>query len=201
MAVRAVVIAHWMSQRRIALHQLSRDFHGLVRGIVQQLDVEQLSRVLQLAHRLEQSLDHVLLVENRQLHRHPWQLGEVRRRLRRSLLPVLVIEINEDVPVHSVSRQQDQHDKVWDQQREIEPVDVIQPFKSRIEEMLPDVRTNSFGSSPESRLSTHHRQDGVRGQWTTRTANILPDRPYIAGLRSRPMPNVRTEAARTAAPR
>ena len=67
------------------------------------------------------------------------QLGEARRRLGHFVLAVLVIEIDELVAVHSVKRQQDQHDEVRNQQRQVKGVGLIEALESRVEEMRPQV--------------------------------------------------------------
>ena len=42
----------------------------VIGGIIQHLDLEQLARVIDFADRFQQTLDHVDLVKDRQLHRH-----------------------------------------------------------------------------------------------------------------------------------
>ena len=105
LAVAAMVVADRITQRCIALHQPSRHFDGFVGGIVEQLDVEFLPRILQLADRLQQPLHHILLVEDRQLHRNSRQFLKPRRRLGSPLIAVLVVEIDQNVAVRPVTRQ------------------------------------------------------------------------------------------------
>ena len=63
---------------------------------------------------------------------------------------MLVIEIYEDVAVHSVTRQQDQHDEIRNEQRHIKGIGVVETPKRGIEKMLPNVMANTLGSSKRS---------------------------------------------------
>ena len=60
-------------------------------------------------------------------------------RFGRTILLVLVIEINQDVAMCSIRCQQDQHDEIRNQQRRVKSVGVIQALESLIEKMLTDV--------------------------------------------------------------
>ena len=51
---------------------------------------------------VDQPLHDILLVENRKLHRDARQIFKEGRWFRGVILPVLVIEVDEDVAVHSV---------------------------------------------------------------------------------------------------
>ena len=70
---------------------------------------------------------------------HQRQFGEARFRLGDLVLAMLVIQIDQLVAVHSVKRQQDQHDEVGNQQHHVEGVGVIQAAECGIEEMRPQV--------------------------------------------------------------
>jgi len=61
---------------------------------------------------------------------------------------VLVIEVNQNVAVHSVTRKQDQHDEVGNQQRAIECVRVVEALKSLVQQMLAEIGPNALGGSP-----------------------------------------------------
>jgi len=63
-------------------------------------------------NRLQQALDYVLLVENRELHRDPWQVCETGNWLGSAVLAMLVIEVDEDVAVHSIASQQNQNNEI-----------------------------------------------------------------------------------------
>ena len=57
------------------------DFARIVGGIIQHLDLQQFSRIIEFTNGAEQTLDHVDFIENWQLHRHLGQLGELSSRL------------------------------------------------------------------------------------------------------------------------
>jgi hypothetical protein len=59
------------------------------------------------------------------------------------ILLVLVIKINEDIAVSSVGGEQDKHYEIRDEQRHVKGVGMIKAFKSRIEEMLANVLSNT----------------------------------------------------------
>ena len=101
-----------MPQRRVALHHRLRHGHGLVGRIVQQLDIELVLGIIDLADRLHQPVHHVLLVVNRELDGHARQLGKAAGRLVSPVLPVFVIHVNQDVAVNSVGRENDENGKV-----------------------------------------------------------------------------------------
>ena len=138
-AVGAMVIADVVAHRGIALHHRPRDFHGFVGGIVEHLDFQLLARIFHLADALDQPVDDVLLVENRQLNGDPGQFGEVRRWVSHFVLAVLVVQVNQLIPVHAVKRQQYQHDEIGNQQRHVEGVGVIKALKCRIQKMRSHV--------------------------------------------------------------
>src|SRR6202011_6274697 len=57
------------------------DFARIVGGIIQHLDLQQFSRIIEFTNGAEQTLDQVDFIENWQLHRYPGQLGEPSSRL------------------------------------------------------------------------------------------------------------------------
>ena len=95
------------------LHARGSQFSRFVGGIVQDLDLEQFARVIDLADRLEQALDDVDLVEDRQLHRYLGQLLEMASR-RDGSLPVFQEKVDNDVAVDPVSGETDQDGQVAD---------------------------------------------------------------------------------------
>ena len=177
------MVADGISQRGIALHQIARHLDGFVGGIVEHLNVELLPRIFQLADRLQQPLDHVLLIENGQLHRDARQVLEVRRRFRGAIVSVLVIQIHQNVAVHPVTGQQDQHNEIRDQQRSIECIGVIEPLKSLIQQMLAEIVPNALRGGP---CGQRRRRDEISSQQKGPVkAFILPDSPLFVGYKPR----------------
>jgi hypothetical protein len=84
---------------------------GIVGGIVQHLDLEQISRIIELADRTQKAFYHINFIKNRQLDRHFGQLPKLAGR-NRGPLAVLQEKINDEIPVNAVGRQADEHGEV-----------------------------------------------------------------------------------------
>jgi hypothetical protein len=84
---------------------------GIVGGIVQHLNLEQISRIIELADRTQKALYHVNFIKNRKLNRHFWQLPKLAGR-NRGPFAVFQEEINDEIPVNAVGRQADEHGEV-----------------------------------------------------------------------------------------
>ncbi len=61
----AMQVRHRMSQGGVAIHQNAGDFNGFVGRVVQQLDVELLSWIVEPADGVEQPVHHILFVKDR----------------------------------------------------------------------------------------------------------------------------------------
>ena len=73
----AVQVGDWISQGGVAFHQKASDLHGFVGRVVEQLDVELFSRIVEPADGVEQPVHHILLVKDRQLHGDARQVVEI----------------------------------------------------------------------------------------------------------------------------
>ncbi len=83
------------------------------------------------------------------------------RRYRRAFLAMLVVEVNQDVAVYSVTRKQDQHDEIRNEQRKIEAVGVIQATKRGVKKMLADIGTYASRANPHrQRRSQNEIREG-----------------------------------------
>src|SRR6202162_5327378 len=140
--VRAVVIGDRVAERGVALHQVAHHFDRFVRRVVKHLDIKLLARVLQLADAVDQPVGHELSIEHRQLHRDARQVLEVSSGLGRAVLPILVVEVNQDVTMHTVGGQQNQYEEIRNQQRDVECIGVVETLKRPVKEVLANVRTN-----------------------------------------------------------
>ncbi len=81
---------------------------GIVRRIVEDLNLEPIFRIIDLTDRPEKALHHVDFIEDRQLHRHVRQLLEPASRHRRAF-PMLQEQVNDYIPMDSVSGEAEQH--------------------------------------------------------------------------------------------
>jgi hypothetical protein len=159
-AIGAMVIAYWISQRGEAFNEIAGHCAGFVGRIVQQLDVQLLAGIVKFADRIDQPTDHVLFVEKRQLHGDAGQLGKFCSWFAGTFLFVLVIKVNQNVAVDSVSRQQNEHNEIWNQERTIEGIGVIKALKGLIQQMLAEVGANAFRARPRGQRA--RRKDELR---------------------------------------
>ena len=102
-AIRAVDQLHIEPLRRQFGDHPPGDVRRFVGGIVEQLHLEQLPRVIERRHGPQQPLHHIQLIEDRQLHCDPGQFLESRNGLR-DVFAVLQKEINDDVAMQPVER-------------------------------------------------------------------------------------------------
>ena len=101
LAIHAVDVFDIESPRLEAFRFIGRNLAGLVRRIVQNLDLQQFFGIIELAHRLDQTPDHVVFVKNRQLHRHPRQMVEFAGGFRR-LSPVFQKQIEDAIAMNAI---------------------------------------------------------------------------------------------------
>src|SRR5450755_4144277 len=106
-----------MSESGVAFDQQTGNLDRLVGRVVEQLNVELILRIIEPANRIEQAIDHVLLVKDWQLHGNARQVigRKISRGLRGFILFVLVIKIDHPIAVGSVSSQNGQDNEVRNQ--------------------------------------------------------------------------------------
>ena len=103
----------------------ARHFAGLVGGIVEHLNVQQLARIIESRDGFDQPLDHVALVVNRELNRHQRPAFDGRR-LAGNVLPILEIAVDEPVAMQSERREDHQHGEIGNHDGEIERIGLIE---------------------------------------------------------------------------
>ena len=103
-----------------AYSQLS-NLGRFVGRIVEDLDFEQLARVVHLADRIDQPVGDVHLVEDRQLDRDGRQYGQLRQRLGHVPL-VFHVKIHKVIAVPAVDGQDAEHEKIRDEDQRISQV-------------------------------------------------------------------------------
>ena len=96
---------------RVAAHGELGDLPGLVGRVVEHLDLEQLARVFDLADRVDQPIDDVHLVVERELD------GDDRKRIERGLrlrllVLVLHVDVHQVVPVPSVNSEDEENEEI-----------------------------------------------------------------------------------------
>ena len=180
MAVSAMVVADGVAERHVALDEAAGHVDGFVGGIVEHLDVEFLRGILQLADGFEQALDHVLLVEDRQLDGNARQIRKTGSGRRGAFFSMLVIEIHQHIPVHAVTGKQNQDDEIRNEQGHVKGVGVVESAKGGVEKMLADVGPDAFWG--ELREASGKDEISVQTRSPVRTS-ILPDSGSYAGRR------------------
>ncbi len=115
-AIAAVHVMDVEALGSVALDCIARDLHRLVGGVVEHLDLEQLARIADARDGVEQALDHVHLVVERELHGHAWQpRGQGHRH--GTPITMAIVEEQHDVPVHAHDRQDHQCQEIKTEQR------------------------------------------------------------------------------------
>src|SRR5262249_48254182 len=135
----AMDVSDGISQSRITLHYSVGDFDGLVGRVIEHLNVELVFGIVEATDCIDQPIDNELFVKNGKLNGNAGQFGEFLRWLSRPIPTVPVIHVNEDVAIQSVTGEDDQHDKVRNQQGEIEGIRTVEPLESLIEIMRLEV--------------------------------------------------------------
>src|ERR1019366_5966471 len=100
--------------------------------------LQQFARIINPRDRLKQALHHVALVVNWELDGHPRQCIKSLQRLGR-LAAVLHIEINQAIAMNAVTSEDDKDGKVRNQDRQVEPVGVIDTSKGVLVKDLVEV--------------------------------------------------------------
>jgi len=106
-------------------HRLLHDAHRLVGGIVQDLNVELVFGVVQLAGGVEDPGAHVHLVVHGELHRDHGQFIEMARR-RHPIVAVLAEEVEVVKPTQPVGAQEDKDTEVDEQNDQVEQLGAVQ---------------------------------------------------------------------------
>src|ERR1022692_4498581 len=101
LAIVAVMVFDGEPQSAIALHQRRGKWGGVVGGIVQHLDLEQLAGILDAGDLVDEPLDDVPFVEDGQLNGDRRQLREASGRLAGGLLAVLEVGADHLITMHT----------------------------------------------------------------------------------------------------
>ncbi len=135
-AIVAVDVEDGKAEGAVALDALAGDELRLVGRIVENLNFEAVARVIELRDGLDEALDHVALVVDRELHRDPRPLRDFRRRSG-NILAMLEEVVDEDVAMNSVHRQNHHHQEIRQHDGEIEGVGLVKPAKCGVDQMPP----------------------------------------------------------------
>ncbi len=129
----------WEARLAIILHQAPGEGMGIVGGIVQHLDLEQLARIIDFGGFLKQALHHVTLVVNRKLHGHARKGFEAAGGLAGEALAMLHVPADHGVAMQTVAGQHHENAEVRDQHRPVEQRQVMNALKSVVGERVRDL--------------------------------------------------------------
>ena len=111
-----------------------------VGGIVQHLDLQQFTRIIELAHFLQQTLYHVAFVIDRQLHGHLWQPLRIRKMERWQILAEFSISAHGGIAMQTVNREDAENAEVRDEQRPVERRQTVNAGKGIVKQSRHDPR-------------------------------------------------------------
>jgi hypothetical protein len=132
-----------IAERGVALDDGAGDFDGFVGGVVEDLYVEAVERVLHLANGIDEAVDDELLVEDRKLDGHAREFVEARRGLGDLVLAIAVVHPHELVTVEAVGGKDNENDEVGNQEHQVETVDLVEALECFVEEMSAEVVAES----------------------------------------------------------
>jgi len=118
-----------MAERGVALDDGGCDLLRFVGGVVEKLNFEPVAGIVHCADGFEQTVDHELLVVDGQLHGDAGQFREMAKGGGIVVFPVLEIDIDELVTVHTVNGQNEHHSEIWKEQRQIKGVPAIEALE------------------------------------------------------------------------
>src|SRR5215470_4143549 len=75
-AILTVMIGYGISEGGVTFDQLAGNFDSFIGRVVEELDIKFLARIFEFANGIEQAVNHVLFVEDRQLDGDTWQVLE-----------------------------------------------------------------------------------------------------------------------------
>src|SRR5439155_3834230 len=120
----------------VALDASASDVAGLVGGIVEDLHVEEVPRVVETRNSFDEPLDDVALVEDGQLHSDARPIRD-RRRSRGDIFGIREIVVDQPVAVQAVNGEDQEDDEVGNHHRQVESVGVIDAGKGSVGELVP----------------------------------------------------------------
>ena len=132
MTIDPVNVGDPVSQGLIKLYGRLGNFYRAVGGVVQNLNLQLVGRIVQVAAGLDQPVNDELLVEDGELHGDAGKFGEVRLGLARSVLAVLVVAVDQLIAMNAIEGENDHHDEVGNQECGVKRVPVIQVLEGAI---------------------------------------------------------------------
>src|ERR1700691_2784627 len=108
-AIVAMDVADGHSEGPLAFYTVAGDLAGLVGRIVENLNLEQLARIIELRSGFDKPFDHEAFVVNGELN-GDFRPGSYLRRWPRNVLSIFIIVVNQGVAMDAVSSQYDHYE-------------------------------------------------------------------------------------------
>ncbi len=120
----------------VALDAAAGDLLGFVGGVVENLDIEELARIVETRHGFDKPLDDVALVEDGKLDRDAGPAGNGRRRSG-NIFRIFVVVVHKPIAMQAVQREDAEDQEVGNHHREIEGVGVINAAEGSVGNLVP----------------------------------------------------------------
>ena len=120
----------------VAFDARAGNLASFVRGVIEDLDIEEPARVIEERDGVDEALDDVAFVEDGELYSNLWPVGDGRWRSR-NIFAVSVVLIEQDVAVQAISCEDEENDEVGNHHRKIEGVGVIHAAEGAVGEFVP----------------------------------------------------------------
>src|SRR5450432_2929756 len=143
--VRPVQVLNRMPDVEVALAESLGERVRVVGGIVKYLYLEQFARVFDLHRLIDQPFQHIAFVVERQLDGDSGQFRESLRWAGRRFLSMFEIGVDRVETVHPVYRKDAQNAEIGDQDRPVEPRQLMNTSKGVIEHAARDPRECGYG--------------------------------------------------------
>src|SRR3984893_2461032 len=117
-------------------HTVPCDNLSLVGRIIEHLNFEKFARIIELRDGLDQSLDHVALIVNRELHGHLGPHGDHRQRAR-GIPAVLEIVVDERIAMNAIHGKDHHHEEIRKHDGQIERIDLVKAVEGWIDQRVP----------------------------------------------------------------
>jgi hypothetical protein len=125
------------------------DFTSFVGGIVENLNVEEFTRIIEARDGFDQAFDHVTFIEDRELDGDAWPLLDWRWRAG-NVLSVLVIIVDEPIAMEAVAGEDGEDDEIGNHHREVEGVGAINASEGTVGKLVPIAAHAALGKKEKS---------------------------------------------------
>src|ERR1700683_1898571 len=188
-AVVAMDVTNGHSEGPVAFYTVAGDLAGLVGRIVENLNLEQLARIVELRNGFDKPFDDVAFVINGELN-GDFGPGSYLRRRPRNVLSIFIIVVNQGVAVNAVGSQNDHYEKIRQHDCKIEGIQLVNSaewIEFGVHVPAPVVGERAGGSKPGS----HPRRRVVK-----QNHEFIASRIAVPDGRSEPLVRLRVLRSR-----